>query len=63
MKKMFIDGEKLSLIHEAVNYIDAILYPIYFWQGTWSHVYGLSSNQVPTIFSAVHVCLSHKSWM
>jgi hypothetical protein len=33
--------------------IDAILYPIYSWQGTWSHVHGLSSNQMPTIFSAV----------
>jgi hypothetical protein len=33
--------------------IDAILYPIYSWQSTWSHVQGLSSNQMPTIFSAV----------
>jgi hypothetical protein len=33
--------------------IDAILYPIYSWQGTWSHVHVLSSNQISTIFSAV----------
>jgi hypothetical protein len=33
--------------------INTILYPIYSWQGTWSHVHGLSSNQIPTIFSAV----------
>jgi hypothetical protein len=41
-----VNGEKWSLIYEAVNYINAILYPMYSWQGTWSHVYGLSSIQM-----------------
>ena len=33
--------------------MEAILYPIYSWQGIWPHVHGLSSNQMPTFFSAV----------